>query len=1159
MRKIIPHITKFMLIAVVTTVMSPDYSFSKTKNEDSWQTRESLALKLIAEQRNILNLSKELTAVSDVVNETRDFELFPSQVTGLNDEKLLILDRNIEKLYKKRDLIDQRLKDLNNPLRDAVSILREMVTGEPVESMFKVLEKGDLNRISLMTDIKHQTDSLWKNIDTLLLSTMRNMSIPVETRNSTNITNTGLVSNVNSNQSLIFYDKMNHIKDSLIVRANTSSVKEMYKVEIHRVKRYINERKLNLALKAIQSLNTLYYHRLDTEELTVLSARVQFLLGDYSSALENTNKITDDVENKEIKLLLKIQSLYALKNYDSIWSEGMRSDYLSLKGEKRNLFLWIVMESGLTLRKKDNFVKLASYTEKYCAYSLHCMHSLARSYVQNGDISTALSVLEDALKYRIYSKDDEIAENEIRIDIAELNYELGNYKKSLSLYYILLNDQRDFDRALFGIIWCYVKLDMTDKAETSLRKLINQAPESPLAAEGILLLGERYIKKAKFEWNKVTYLSKEEDRLGHLLEKLHHQVKTDTSKTSSEKYDYAEHELNELLTRLHHEPRCNYDTIGSFYDDAVRVCNLIKNHYSTGSFQDFSFSQKREKILHLLDSIALEMKYGDINNIDSLSVSNARLNRQKIKNVVYETEIFATDAMLDRYHWEREYIDWQKTILKQKEQTFDKSLISIKDSIGIKEINFQKQLLQKGLDTLLLKEEKIQERYFESLSKQIAFMNSLALNDTDAAYFEYHLGELYYSKENTEYTESYEKYEKNMTIFELSLADFRDGKALVRPVEPVRPVLNHEKSMNEYRRIIKNYPSTQYAASAHYSLAWCFNDLAIFDSAFSHMDILANNYPQSPHAPQAWMYCGEYLFDKGQLEKAISCYQWVMRYPESEWFDEALYKLAWSQYRLSNPEKAISSFLALVDLGQNGTSGALLEKESMDYIAISFSETDMTGERGLQRATVFAKKLGDPLQGSRILHRLATVYRDQGRYDMAKKTYKTLLKMYPNYKNSPMVEAEYLAVLDRELQSNESNAMKVAFFKKYNRQGVWSGLQPDPKVRELADSISEKMLYDASIGFHQFALQKNDGAAYTSALNAYKNYITVYPTSPHANECHYNLAEIQFSLGNYYEAAEEYMAVSKRYPDSKYRETAAWNAIVASQNLLKNENAVQRE
>ena len=81
------------------------------------------------------------------------------------------------------------------------------------------------------------------------------------------------------------------------------------------------------------------------------------------------------------------------------------------------------------------------------------------------------------------------------------------------------------------------------------------------------------------------------------------------------------------------------------------------------------------------------------------------------------------------------------------------------------------------------------------------------------------------------------------------------------------------------------------------------------------------------------------------------------------------------------------------------------------------------------------------------------------------------------------------------------------------------------------------------------------GPGTASARERLLAYFRMYPQTKRANECHYNFAEIKFSLGDYERAAEEYMAVSKRYPDSKYRETAAWNAIVASQNLLKQEEA----
>jgi TolA-binding protein len=136
--------------------------------------------------------------------------------------------------------------------------------------------------------------------------------------------------------------------------------------------------------------------------------------------------------------------------------------------------------------------------------------------------------------------------------------------------------------------------------------------------------------------------------------------------------------------------------------------------------------------------------------------------------------------------------------------------------------------------------------------------------------------------------------------------------------------------------------------------------------------------------------------------------------------------------------------------------------------------------------------------------------------------------------------------------------MKIAYFHKYNKNSTWSQTQ-SAELKKTADSLAAKQLHNAAIGFHQFALHKNDSSIYQQALNAYRTYITIYPLNELANECHYNLAEIQFSLGSYKEAAEEYIAVSKRYPDSKYRETAAWNAIVASQNLLKEEKQTVKQ
>jgi TolA-binding protein len=177
---------------------------------------------------------------------------------------------------------------------------------------------------------------------------------------------------------------------------------------------------------------------------------------------------------------------------------------------------------------------------------------------------------------------------------------------------------------------------------------------------------------------------------------------------------------------------------------------------------------------------------------------------------------------------------------------------------------------------------------------------------------------------------------------------------------------------------------------------------------------------------------------------------------------------------------------------------------------------------------------------------------------MAQKTYAALLRIFPDNKNSPVVEAELLAVLEKSSSAEQANIGRIEFYSKYNKTSAWAKMQDDPAIRQCGDSLACKLLYDASISYHQLALQKNDTASYAAASEYYQTFITNYPRAPQASECHYNLAEIMFSMGNYSQAAEEYITVSKRYPGSKYKETAAWNAIVASQNLLKKENGALR-
>jgi TolA-binding protein len=1139
-------------------------TFAKEKPKDDWQIRENLVTRLGGEWYKITRLDNELRTVQDIVQDIRDFELFPADLTRLNEEALVDFDKRVEKVDKKREAIAQRVEDLRAPLADGLAILRQMAVGQPVEDMFQVLDNDDIRRISTMFAIKHHIDSLWNDVNglfTLLPAAVQ--PEPALREDAEQGFENEFFEILKANlgqQSEGFYRRLKNIKDTLTKRGSEEQCLRMFQVETHRIKEYLKSGNTQMAKTKLQAIVLRYKGPRFAAESNMLFAKACFSRGEFFEALETITMLPDSLAHREDMLLCAVQSRYLLKKYADLWQWGNGFNFKILSGSARNLALWLTMESGLALGKTEKYSEFATNAVKDSSYAMHVLHALGRYYVKNGDLNTAQSVFESALRLPTVSSIDNQASSRISLALAQLFFERKNYTKALHLFFDLLNREESFTEALYGISWCYIALGNYPKAETSLRKLVNQNPDSPLAVEGLLITMRRCGAQAKFEWEKLVYLTAEEKRLAQKLELIREKKAADTAGRRSKDYAKLSTKIQELLESLKNEGRASHDDIAAYYEKAASVSRLINVYYETGTFQEVVFSEKRETFLRRLDSLILLAKKTPGNESAGTAPRLTALQHGAgIKDLVGKSVVLATDMLIDRFKWEREYIDWQKTALKNAKEDLTNKIRVSTDSAFLAAAAGRQAALTARMDSLVRAGDELGKRKYTLLSK--SFQESLAgpLDSADAAYFLYHLGEIIYDRENETYSESYAVYENKMTVFDSLYALYRDNKTSELPVRPPEPVLNHAASIDHYRTVLGNYPGSFVDHAARYSLAWCYNDQGMFDSAVAQMKGLAEKYPASQYAPQALLYVGEYMFDHGKLDKALKAYQAVIKYPESEWFDKALYKLAWTQYRLSNPEKAISSFLALVDLGQGASTGkSLLEKESIDYIAISFSETDATGEKGLERATNFVTRFGDQTKGAQILQRMASIFKEQGRFDMAQKTYRTLLRIYPEYKNSPVIESELLAVNEKSCSVEEANIGRVEFFNKYNKNSSWALRQNDGVIKQRGDSLACKLLYDAALSSHQLALQKNDSSAYTSAVENYEMFVRNYPKSPHAGECNYNLAEIMFSLGNYERAAEEYITVSNRYPDGKYRETAAWNAIVASQNLLKKETGALR-
>ena len=113
--------------------------------------------------------------------------------------------------------------------------------------------------------------------------------------------------------------------------------------------------------------------------------------------------------------------------------------------------------------------------------------------------------------------------------------------------------------------------------------------------------------------------------------------------------------------------------------------------------------------------------------------------------------------------------------------------------------------------------------------------------------------------------------------------------------------------------------------------------------------------------------------------------------------------------------------------------------------------------------------------------------------------------------------------------------------------------------RRMADSVCESALkLVAKHHFFQARQATTDTLSsdvpgkdnYLQAIRAYEKFLDVYPDNPNRARLGYQLAEAYYAIRDYDTAARKYMKVSQ-LPDKEVSMMAAYNAIVAAQELLK--------
>ncbi len=486
----------------------------------------------------------------------------------------------------------------------------------------------------------------------------------------------------------------------------------------------------------------------------------------------------------------------------------------------------------------------------------------------------------------------------------------------------------------------------------------------------------------------------------------------------------------------------------------------------------------------------------------------------------------------------------------QQESKIDSSrkvkIDSLLGTYSIEDILRYRVYYQKQIDELREEKLRLREKGIRDAEKFLA--NNPESNVLDKVIMR--LAELFYEETEDQYLRQMQEYDQRMEDLEISGID----TVLKEPVK------DFSKSLIQYQRIIDNFPHSKLVDDALYNKGFILEEIGDIAFALEIYESIIRDFPESRYIPDALMRIAEYYFNppRNEIETAIEYYKRILEYKDSPKFDEALYRLGWSYYRLSNYPEAVSYFTLLADDIERAKqidphqrfSNPALRDESLEYIGISFLDYG-----GTQRAVEYLNRIGGRSYGAEILRKIADVYMyEKELYDEAIEAYETLLKMYPNHEQAPEIQEKIVTCYRYTKNDMMAYVSRDKLYNQYKPGSSWWQKHEDKELREKVYKITERSLRDNINLLFQRAEVNSDHDLYFQVVNDNRKYLKTFYSDSSAPLIHWNMAlTMDTKLNQKDTAYEEYMKICDLYWNSRYQKFAAENAIALSKEAVEND------
>lgn len=366
--------------------------------------------------------------------------------------------------------------------------------------------------------------------------------------------------------------------------------------------------------------------------------------------------------------------------------------------------------------------------------------------------------------------------------------------------------------------------------------------------------------------------------------------------------------------------------------------------------------------------------------------------------------------------------------------------------------------------------------------------------------------------------------------------------------------------------VIKKRGFDEYIDRYVYFRGYCYEEQGDIEKAVDDYQTIIKKYPYSRYLPEVLFRLGEYYFNTGQPGLAIETYNEVLNFPDTHFYDKALYKLGWSYYQTFNFKEAVKYFLKIADIAyrvndrQDNSENSLsinenqksvqmskesLVDEALTYVAICFSNYG-NAEKAINQ---FGKKLKP--YSDKLFIKMGETFFAQAKYKDFAQIYNTFFSLYNRLPVALEIQNRIVAIHNMtSLDEAEAFALRESFISEYSPGGMRYEQNKEIDDNILLKALDE-IINDTARYYHIKAQTRDEKQLYKKSISLYRKYLDIFSKTKRSPEINFFLAEALFDIGRYEEAALIYKKTAWEFDDAKYRELAAYNEIFAYEKMLK--------